>query len=172
MRFSGLLTVAFSLVLAGYQAPRTAVRSQLEWFDRTGQEQGTLGGLGDYGNVELSPDGTRLAVTVTDPAEGTHDIWFYDVATGERSRFTSDPADENWLIWSPDGTRVIYNRFSKEHLDLVLAPSSGGDEELLVRGDDGIWPVSWSPDGRFILYVQNSRGTGNDLWLLPLAGDR
>ena len=39
---------------------------------------------------------------------------------------------------------------------------------------DGIakWPVSWSRDGRFLLYVTNSRTTNNDIWVLPLAGDR
>lgn len=173
MRFSIPLIAALSLVLVGYQSPRAVVRSQLEWFDRNGNELGTLGELADYGNVELSPDGTRVAVTLTDPAEGTHDIWFYDVATGQRTRFTSDPADENWLIWSPDGKRVVFNRFSKERLDLYLAPSNGGgSEELLLTGDKGVWPVSWSPDSRFILVVKNTRDTGNDLWLLPLFGDR
>ncbi len=34
------------------------------------------------------------------------------------------------------------------------------------------WPVSWSRDGRFVLYVTNSRTTSNDIWVLPLTGDR
>ena len=34
------------------------------------------------------------------------------------------------------------------------------------------WPVSWSRDGRFVLYVTNSRATSNDIWVLPLTGDR
>ena len=39
---------------------------------------------------------------------------------------------------------------------------------------DGVakWPVSWSRDGRFVLYVTNSRTTSNDIWVLPLTGDR
>ena len=164
--------LSLCLVLLAYQAGPPAVRSRLEWFDRTGAQVGTVGELADFGNVELSPDGARVAVTLTDAAERTHDIWFYDVATGSRRRFTTDPADENWLIWSPDGQQVAYNRFSRDALELYRAPAGGGAEELLLTGGDGVWPVSWSSDGRFILFVQNSPNTGNDVWVLPLFGDR
>lgn len=174
MKFTACMKWTVGVVLlTTYQAAPPLVRSQLEWFDRTGKLIAILGELADYGNVELSPDGTHVAVTLMDPAEGTHDIWFYDVSIGRRTQFTSDPADENWLIWSPDGRRVAFNRFSREKLELYQAPSSGvGAEELLLSGDEGVWPVSWSPDGRFILYVTNSRDTGNDVWVLPLFGDR
>ena len=30
----------------------------------------------------------------------------------------------------------------------------------------------WSDDGRFLLYSVQSRTTGNDVWVLPLSGDR
>lgn len=34
-------------------------------------------------------------------------------------------------------------------------------------------PTSWSRDGRFLLYTAVSTpNTGNDVWVLPLAGDR
>ena len=32
--------------------------------------------------------------------------------------------------------------------------------------------MSWSRDGRFVLFVTNSRATSNDIWVLPLTGDR
>jgi len=42
----------------------------------------------------------------------------------------------------------------------------------LLDESGGIWPVSWSPEGDKILYVTNSPVTGNDIWVLPLTGDR
>ena len=33
-------------------------------------------------------------------------------------------------------------------------------------------PMGWSPDGRSIVYVVLDPKTGNDLWVLPLSGDR
>jgi Tol biopolymer transport system component len=159
--------------LQAFQTGPGAVRSQLVWLDRAGKRSGVLGILADYGNVELSPDGRRLAVAVLDSARGTREIWMYDVATGRHTKFTSDLADENWLIWSRDGSHVVFNSQRNRGLDLYQASSSGtgGDEALLIDGDPK-WPVSWSPDGRFILYVINSQRTGNDVLVLPLFGDR
>jgi eukaryotic-like serine/threonine-protein kinase len=168
-----LSAAAVCLALITYQATPPFVRSRLEWIDRTGNQIATVGEVADIGNVELSPDGTQVAVTLMDPAVGTHDIWFYDISSGRRTQFTTNAADENWLIWSPDGRRVVFNRFTREGLNLYQAPSSGtGNEELVLSGTDGAWPVSWSPDGRNILLVKNSAGTGNDIWVLPLFGDR
>jgi dipeptidyl aminopeptidase/acylaminoacyl peptidase len=161
------------ILLFGYQSGQPFVRSRLEWFDRSGNPITTLGELADYGNVELSPDGTRVAVTLMDPVEKTHDIWFYDISNGRRTQFTDTPADENWLIWSPDGSQVVFNRFSFGRSELYLASSdSSGSEETLLSDSDGVWPLSWSPDGKFILFVKNSARTGNDIWVLPLSGDR
>jgi eukaryotic-like serine/threonine-protein kinase len=157
-------------VLLLFQA--TPIRSRLEWVDRNGNQITNLGDVADIGNLELSPDGKQVAVTLMDADVGTHDIWLYDTSTGRRTQFTSDPADENWLIWSPDGGRVVFNRFNRSGLNLYLSPADGGSEELLLSGRDGVWPVSWSPDGQNILVVKNSDGTGNDIWVLPLFGDR
>src|SRR5215813_12987614 len=33
-------------------------------------------------------------------------------------------------------------------------------------------PMSWSPDGKFIVYWLNDPKTNADQWVLPLAGDR
>ena len=46
------------------------------------------------------------------------------------------------------------------------------DEELLVANPGPLNPSDWSPDGQWIAYVNNTRQTGSDLWMLPLAGDR
>ena len=43
---------------------------------------------------------------------------------------------------------------------------------VLMNDSIAKWPVSWSRDGKFLLYVTNSNSTGNDIWVLPLTGDR
>jgi dipeptidyl aminopeptidase/acylaminoacyl peptidase len=148
------------------------VLSQITWFDRAGKTLSTLGALADHGDLELSPDGTRVAVAVTDRAVGTRDIWIYE-QDGMRTRMTSDAADENWLIWSPDGQRVAINSFTRERLALLQRPARGSVMPTdLLTGDNGMWPVSWSPDGQNILYVTSAEATGNDIWVLPLGGGR
>ena len=77
------------------------------------------------------------------------------------------------MIWSHDGSRVVLNSFGMEHLDLLEAPSkSAGPHTTLLKDGVAKWPVSWSRDDRFVLYVTNSRDTSNDIWVLPLTGDR
>src|SRR5262249_34978863 len=93
---------------AGLVAYRSGAlsRQQLTWFDRTGKALGTLGALNDAGGLgfRISSDGQRVAV-VRNVLSNT-DVWLLD---GIRStRFTSDPAVDSLAIWSPDGSRVVF----------------------------------------------------------------
>ena len=158
--------------LAAQQRQAPFVLSQLTWFDRAGKQTGKLGPLADHGNLEISPDGSRVAVAVVDRAQRTRDIWMYETASGKRTQFTSDAADENWLIFSPDGARVVVNAFSPEQSGLFTsAAAMATPRKLLLDAPSGAWPVSWSPDGSSILVVTNSPKTSNDIWSLSLTGD-
>ena len=167
------VAVLAAVPLLAQQPPRPQILSRLTWFDRAGTRLGGIGPVADHGNLELSPDGARVAVAVTDHALETRDIWIYDAKSGDRTRFTSAPGDENWLIWSSDGQRVVLNSFGSEHLDLFEATSRGFEPHTVLMNDTvAKWPVSLSRDGRFLLYVTNSRTTSNDIWVLPLFGDK
>jgi len=149
--------------------------TQLTWFDRSGNTLGAVGKGGDYGDVGISPDGTRAAVSELDTGTG-RDIWIFDLARGIPTRFTSDPADEYASVWSPDGSQIIFNSRRKGHLDLYRKASSGaGVEESIFIDNADKSPMSWSADGQFLLFnTGNVSSVGNqvDLWVLPLAGDR
>jgi dipeptidyl aminopeptidase/acylaminoacyl peptidase len=165
-------SVAALTPLVAQQRPAPLVLSQLTWFDRAGKMLGRLGPLADHGNLELSPDGARVAVAVADRALSTRNIWMYQTGSGTREQFTTDAADENWLIFSPDGGRVVVNAFSAEQSGLFAsAATAAAPRRLLLDAPSGAWPVSWSPDGSSILVVTNSAKTGNDIWSLSLAGD-
>jgi eukaryotic-like serine/threonine-protein kinase len=168
---AGAFTVSETGVLA-YQTGSGVVRSQLVWFDRAGKQIGLLGDQADYADLELSPDGQRLAVSVFDPAEGTRDLWLYDVKRELRTRFTFDSANEFEPIWSPDGDRLVFARI-KASVDLFQKPSSGGREDALLEGGLGKFPSDWSPNGRFILYIAGGAAIArSDLLVLPLVGDK
>jgi Tol biopolymer transport system component len=125
--------------------------------------------------VELSPDGTRVLVSLLDPLKSTRDLWMYDVKRGLRTRFTFDPSNESTGTWSPDGLYVVFNSNRKSRLDLYRKASSGaGSEELLVSDDQDKEPYSWSDDGRFVAYhtlAATGGQTGQNLWAAPSTGD-
>ena len=118
---------------------------------------------------DLSPDGRRVAVNRT--VQGNTDIWLLD---GSRTtRFTFDPALDRFPVWSPDGSRIVFDSNRKGPRNLYIKPSSGaGSEELLVESPQDKLGVDWSADGRFIVYYSIDPQTGRDLWVLPLEGDR
>jgi len=167
---AGVFSASENGVLA-YQTGAAGAGSQLGWFDRTGKPMGVLGGTALYSDLDLSPDGKRASVNIQE--SGNRDIWIHDVARGLRTRFTFDPAEELMSLWSPDGSRVVFNSRRKGHLDLYQKPSSGaGPEELLLEDNRDKYPVSWSSDGQFILYGSTGGPTSSDLFALPLSGDR
>jgi Tol biopolymer transport system component len=171
VRLLGPVAAAVLVVIAALEAqtPRL-VRSQLVWVDRAGKKIGAVGDLADFGNIELSPDRKQIAAAVLNGRTGLRELWLYDAGDGHGSRFDANVGDENWLIWSPDGRRVVYNSQRRGGLDLYGRDVGANARErlLAVDADRGQWPVSWSPDGKNLLVVTNTVETGNDIWVLPM----
>jgi Tol biopolymer transport system component len=144
---------------------------KLVWVDRKGAELGTLGPVGDYGDISLSPDGRRVAVSMSDPSRGQNlDVWVLDVERGQTSRLTSDRTDEFRPTWFPDGRQLVYESDHRGFYDLYRRPADGGAEEVLMldKHDKGIEDIS--PDGRYAIYASATDGPRGDLWALPLSG--
>jgi Tol biopolymer transport system component len=147
-------------------------RRQLTWFERNGKTVGTASAPDDTTLLypELSPDDRRVAVTRA--VSLNTDVWLMDLARGGTTRFTFDPGFDFAPLWSPDGTRIAFRSNRKGIYDLYVKPSSGvGNEELLLESSAPKSPLSWSPDGRFLLFYEVGPETNHDLWIQPLTGD-
>jgi serine/threonine protein kinase/Tol biopolymer transport system component len=160
-----------------YQAGNAQRGVQLEWFDRSGNSLGRIAGPADYGAIALSPDGKKIAFDIYDNQSRNRDIWIYDIARSLATRFTFDPAVDQYPAWSPDGSRIVFSSGRKGHFDLFQKTTSGaGVEEALIESTEPKFPYNWSSDGKFIAYV-NLKRRKEDLWILPLeskgaGGDR
>jgi Tol biopolymer transport system component len=160
--------------LVAYQSSVPDLRTQLTWFDRSGKQLGNVGDPVDQISPDLSPDGSRVAVSILDSTRNSRDIWLYDLKRdGLRQRFTFDPADEFEARWSPGGDRIAFDSSRNGPLDIYvkLASGAGTEDVLLADAANNKYVTNWSSDGRFLLYYtgNGNASTGNDLWALPLA---
>ena len=145
------------------------------WPGSTAQENSSKRSVqpGPYRGVDVSGDGKYIAVHRHDGNGG--DIWMMESARrGTMSRFTFDAAQDNAMpVWSPDGSRIVFGslRNGKWGLYEKAADRTGG-EQLLVESELPTMPMSWSPDGRFLVYWMLDPKTAGDLWAMSLTGDK
>jgi Tol biopolymer transport system component len=156
-----------------YDPSSISGNQQLILVDRAGKLIGPVGAPGFLAWPTLSPDGKRVAVERQDSQARTSDIYAIDLARNVSSRITYGPATNSWPTWSPDGTRIVWRSDRDGAFQIYQKLASGvGQEELLLKSDVSIFPQNWSADGRLILYTRHDPKTNNDVWVLPLEGDR
>jgi len=138
------------------------------WVDANGETSSLLEERGSYANPRLSPDGTRLSLTVL--RDGNWDIWVYDLERGVSTRLTFDEASDTEQIWSPDGEYLVFSsdRNGADNLYRKRADGSG-ELERLTESQSAQWATSWSADGRFITYIDSQNVF--DLSVIPLEGE-
>ncbi len=149
---------------------------QLIWYDREGKQTGAIDApisvtVGQ--SPMLSPDGKRLVVRRTlGSADGgggggaNSNIWIVDLEKGGTGLRLTNTFSQ-MPVWSPDGTRILHNTGNSI---VVRSATGSGDPETLVPRT--AFPAAWSPDGRFIFYMERGVKTRMDIWALPLFGDK
>jgi dipeptidyl aminopeptidase/acylaminoacyl peptidase len=142
---------------------------QLVWYDRQGKVLSRVGDPQRRDEMSMSQDGTRVAEGRIDSA-GIWAVWVLDLARGFSSRFTFESGGAGNAIWSPDGSQIVYAAGGGQSPDLYRRVANGATkEEILFHSDSTKAPLDWSPDGRWLLYMERGKDTGADLWALPDA---
>jgi Tol biopolymer transport system component len=154
---------------------RNAAR-RMVWLDRAGQRVGTVGKPEQISEQTVSPDGKVVAFTLGDQTAGNSEVWLQNLDTDVRSRFTVGPGLSASPLWAPDGTRLVFavqTSASSYEIRMLSATSPGGRPEVLLQGPfNSIYITAWSPDRKSILFSSRSEKTRDDLWVLPMGGDR
>lgn len=129
----------------------TADQFRLVWVDREGNVEPISKEIRGFEDLNLSPDGRRVAMTIEE--ESAH-VWVYDI---QRDAWTNlVPVGESRdPIWSPDGRYIAYGGKRDGTFGLFRKPFDGsGPEETILINSRPEWldPISWSVDGQMIFY--------------------
>ena len=133
-------------------------QAPIQWMDRTGKVTALRA------TPAFSPDGRRLAVDIDN---GQADVFVYEWARDTLTRVTFDAKTDTRPAWTPDGRRIVF----RSDLNLYWRRADGsGDVQRLTESPNGQTPTSWHPNGKFLAFYETGQ-TGNDLMILPMAGD-
>jgi len=172
----GFFSASSNGVLA-YTSGSAQGNLQLTWIDRYGKELGTVGTPGLLYRPGISPDGKTVVVDRSDPHTGLFDLWLYDLARGTASRLTFNSQNNQFPVWSPDGSHIAFTSSRDTGSGFNLYQKSVGgnsaDEPLDRTQTQRVKiPLDWSRDGRYIFETVIDPKTSRDVWVLPLFGDR
>lgn len=120
--------------------------------------------LKSVGGARISPDGTRVAYTVTetDMEQDAYvsQIWLADVASGKTVQLTRGKKSSSGPAWSPDGRSLAFtsSRVDDKSQLFVISPD-GGEAVQLTKSETGVGGFDWSPDGKTIAFTAADPGT-------------
>ncbi len=127
-----------------------------------------------------SPDGRKLVFFrgETVDGEGRYDIVQYDLPSGEETVLVSTGSYEGDPVYTPDGSRIVFNSNRNGNHDLFVMNSDGTGVTRLTENSGSDHSAAVDPSGRWIVYVSQREGIyelhrmkldGNDDVKLPVG---
>jgi hypothetical protein len=137
------------LVYVPFQDPRFV----LVWVDFDGNEEALDIPPGDFQQVRISPDGSRIAVMAWE-LDTEQDIWVWDLSRGTPTRLTENGL-ANFPLWTPDGSAVVFSdRFTA--ISRRRANGTGSIDEILEAEGANI-PIAFAwTDEEQLIYGERS----------------
>jgi TolB protein len=118
-----------------------------------------------------SPDGTKIAFLREQPfispdGSGTQpDLWVMNADGSGQRRITDDVAFENGITWTPDGTKIA---FEKDADIWTIAPDGSEPRNLTDTPDAAEVNPDFSPDGEKLAFAGSFDHTDFEIYTMNL----
>lgn len=161
--FAALSPAGTLIYQSGTQLSRVVI------VDKDGASRSALEEAQDYSFPRLSPDGRQLAITI-----GTgehHDIWVDELASGTRTRLTTEGLTNERPEWSPDGRRVLFRTDRGNRSAIWWRPADMSAEAVPLLGGNGfdVFEGVLTPDAHYLVYQLDT--LSGDIYYRAVTGD-
>jgi dipeptidyl aminopeptidase/acylaminoacyl peptidase len=140
--------------------PLTSPDHRLAWLDGAGVFHAVMETPRAFRERRLSPDARRVALVIGQGAEA--DLWVLDLPSGTLSRLTFGLRPRRPL-WTRDGRRIVFALAEGRGSKVVSVGLEGGAPVTLLESAHRVYPNTFTPDGRRLVYQERHAGTGWDL---------
>jgi len=143
----------------------------LVWVDRNGTETPVTEEIRHFLVPRISPDGTRVALSVG--GEDARYVAIYDFEADSLSRLTFEDERAGSAAWSPDGKWLVFQSGQPGgESGMVKQPvDRSSPQERLISTETRQLPNSWSSDGQVVAFTESGRPGTWDVGILPMEGE-
>src|SRR6266404_3581251 len=137
------------------------------------------------GAPKMSPDGTRVAYTVTETKmekdkewKNVTQVWVAPTGGGKAQQYTRGAKSATAPEWSPDGTMLgcLSDREKDGERQVWMIRADGGEAWAVTTHKGGVAGFRWSPDGKQLLLsavdqpAKADDGSLGKVWIMTIAG--
>jgi Tol biopolymer transport system component len=152
-----------------YQTNNQSSLSELAFVDRTGERIRTIGQLGRYIDVAISPDETKIVYAGVDQEANNVDIWIYDLRRNVPTRLTFDAGVDVKPVWSPDGKQIYFGSNRRGQFYGIYrrdANGLGDVQPVHISDSSTVIANDITPDGKKLLFREIN--STHDIGILSL----
>ena len=105
-------------------------------------------------SVTWSPDSQSVIYSMSGS------LWMQSLNSTTAEQLTTGPGYDYQPDWSPDGKWIVFSRYNKDAVELMLLELTTKQTRPLTNGGHVNVDARWSPDGKKIAFV-STQGTGH-----------
>jgi Tol biopolymer transport system component/DNA-binding winged helix-turn-helix (wHTH) protein len=123
-------------------------------------------GFYDIYELSISPDNTKIAFTASIGVSCFSEIYTVPISGGKPSQLTSGGGCLEQLMWTPDSQSIVFFSLRTMLPTLSRVSVNGGPIQR-----ESFYPEigSFSRDGRFFVYSEQTKAVGPEIWRADLA---
>jgi Tol biopolymer transport system component len=112
-----------------------------------------------------SPDGQKVAY------EFGNDVFISDWDGQNKVKISTSPDYNGWPVWTPDGQHIVYETKDENYSFIFMMSNQEGTDQETFLTEKGLdlkgnlsspERMSWSPDGKKIVFRANSKGAKDE----------